>query len=90
VSHNETATPTPRIRITPAESPAPPWTGKKFTCEKCTAEWQLEAADQCELRIVVNDHLHAYNTPPCPTPGCGHINVIEIRVDEPIQEANAS
>ena len=96
MSANETATPTPRVKITPAETPAPPWTGMKFTCEKCKGEFQLEAADKCELRLVVNDHLRAYNTPPCPDYDsmrgtfCEHINVIELRVEEPDMEANAS
>jgi hypothetical protein len=67
---------TPRMQITVADTPAPPWTGLKFTCEKCQGEFQLEAADPCSLRLVLNDHLKTHNTPPCPTEGCGQINVV--------------
>jgi hypothetical protein len=73
MSHNETATPSPRIAITPATSAAPPWSGVKFTCSQCKAEFQLEAADNCEP-----SGKNEFWTPQCPTPGCGHINVIEI------------
>jgi hypothetical protein len=90
MSHHETATPSPRIAITPATSAAPPWSGVKFTCSQCKAEFQLEAADNCKLRLVVDDSLRSYDTPPCPAPGCGHINIIELLSNEPIQEANAS
>lgn len=85
MSHNETAVPSPKISIMPATDPAPPWTGVKFTCAQCTGEFQLEAADNCELRLVVNENLRAYDTPSCPTPGCGHINVIELRVEDSIE-----
>jgi hypothetical protein len=77
MSANETSAPTPRMRIYPAAAGPPPiWTGVKFTCAKCKGEFQLEAADQCKRRFVVNDHLRTYNTPRCPTPGCGNINII--------------
>lgn len=89
MSHNETAAPSPKIAITPATDPAPPWTGEKFTCVTCGGEFQLEAADRCTLRLIVNEGLRAYDTPPCPTEHCGTINVIELRVDE-TQEANPS
>jgi len=72
---------TPRMQITATETPAPPWAGLKFTCEKCNGEFQLEAADPCELRLVLNGHLKTYSAPPCPTEGCGHINTVT--VDEP-------
>jgi hypothetical protein len=78
MSHHETATPSPRIAITPATSAAPPWTGVKFTCAKCTAEWQLEAADRCGA-IEGGEQLIA---PRCPTPGCGHVNIINGRAKE--------
>lgn len=96
MSHDQTATPTPRIAITPAKDAAPPWAGKYFTCGKCGGEFQLEAADKCELRLIVSDHLRAYDTPPCPCSwtkpkeSCGHINVIELRVEEAEVEGNPS
>jgi hypothetical protein len=78
------------MAITPATSAAPPWSGVKFTCSQCTAEWQLEAADRCEFVYAFPDAPTRFVAPPCPTPGCGYVNVIELRVDEPTQEGNAS
>jgi hypothetical protein len=78
MSHHETATPSPRIAITPATSAAPPWSGVKFTCAKCTAEWQLEAADRCEAI----EGCELLTAPRCPNPGCGHVSIIDLRVDE--------
>jgi hypothetical protein len=79
----------PKIEITATTSPAPPWAGEKFACEKCKGEFQLEAADPCELRLILNDHLESYNTPPCPTKGCGHINVITIDKNEKAKHGNS-
>jgi len=74
----EPLAPTPKMQISVSETPAPPWAGVKFPCVKCKGEYQLEAADVCELRFVLNDHIKAYAVPPCPTEDCGHINVITI------------
>jgi hypothetical protein len=67
---------TNRIELAPSDAPPPPWTGVKFTCEQCGAEYQLEAADSCELRLILNDRPKIYTTPPCRD--CGRVNVIEL------------
>lgn len=79
MSDRETTQPTPRMRITEATGPAPPWSGVKFTCEKCKGVFELEAADKCRPKV---DELRGkifwgrFETPPCPTPGCSHINAV--------------
>lgn len=78
-----------RTTIVADSTPAPPWAGVKFSCKKCGAEYQLEAGDACELRLILNDHLRTYDTPPCWN--CEQVNVIHI--DAPAndeQEGNAS
>lgn len=80
MSHNETATPQPRIAITPATDPAPPWTGKKFTCSECTGEFQLEAADVCRPTTSTTPGYAAYKTPACPTHGCGARTIIVVPI----------
>ncbi len=76
MSANETSCPTPRMKLTADRTPPPPWTGVKFICKKCRAEYQLEAADKCEL-----SHSEAafasYDTPPCWD--CEHVNNITIK-----------
>jgi hypothetical protein len=84
---NETTQPSPRMSIVADATPAAPWTGVKFTCEKCQAVFQLEAADECQLRAVVSDTLASYDAPACWS--CGHVNVIEAAPpNEPLQGAS--
>jgi hypothetical protein len=70
----EPLVPTRPMKIAPTETPAPPWTGQVFVCDKCGAENQLEAADVC-VPLNPPDGEH-YLTPRCPTDGCGYISVI--------------
>ncbi len=81
MSANETTQPTPRMHIAVDPTPPPPWAGVKFTCKKCRAEYQLEAADKCELRTR-KPTFASYHTPPCWD--CEHVNVITI--EKPIGE----
>jgi hypothetical protein len=60
---------TPRMKITPTETPAPRWAGHVYFCEKCLAPNQLEAGDQCMAVVKAG---WEYLTPRCPTRGCGH------------------
>ena len=79
MSHHETATPSHRIRLSdPVTTPAPRWTGVKFTCSECTGEFQLEAADVCLPTTCTTPGFAAYKTPACRTPGCGHKTIIVI------------
>src|ERR1043165_6989383 len=64
---------TPRIKITPTETPAPPWASKSYVCDKCGMINVLEPSDVC---VPVSPNGHEYLTPPCPTPGCGHVSKI--------------
>jgi len=50
------------IKITPAETPAPPWTGVKFRCRHCSAEYQLEAGDKC---VATDGTGTKFKTPAC-------------------------
>lgn len=61
------------IKIAPTETPAPPWTGRVFFCDRCRAANQLEAGDVCMPLAGWN-----YLTPACPTPGCGHRSKIQL------------
>lgn len=91
MSHNETATPSAKISITPATDPAPPWTGVKFTCanRKCLAEYQLEAGDQCVEQLRMEFEAPKFATPACWE--CGHINIITLCLhEEPEIEGNPS
>lgn len=63
----------PRVELTPATTPPPVWAGLKFTCANCTAEFQLEAADDCK---PIDGTIAAYLTPRCWN--CGQAAVIEI------------
>jgi hypothetical protein len=76
MSASETTAPTPRMRIDVDPTPAPPWTGKKFKCEKCPAEYQLEAGDQCVEQTRMEFESQKFATPACWD--CGHVNVIKI------------
>jgi hypothetical protein len=64
---------TPRMRIDVDRSPAPPWSGKVFVCDRCLVPAQLEAGDVC---VPVSPNGSQYLTPECPTHGCGHVNTI--------------
>lgn len=66
---------TPRMKITPTESPAPPWAGLQFDCERCEAVFVLEAADECDQIEGCTD---AVLTPACRD--CGHRSVVMLRV----------
>lgn len=77
MSHDETATPTPRILITPSTTPAPPWAGVKFTCFGCKAEYQLEAADYC-TECGRPEGKVFFITPPCRD--CGKSSIITVAV----------
>lgn len=63
-------------------TPAPWWTGVEFTCEKCGAVFQLEAADKCIPALIVHegDLPNRYNTPACWN--CDTVNTIEGPVEE--------
>lgn len=79
---------TPRMQITVDPTPAPPWTGVKFTCEKCQAEYHLEAADRCVPIMRGSGKVTGYLTPICLD--CGHVNVVEIDGHRPpLQEEEA-
>lgn len=82
MSQHETATPSPKISITPAIDPAPPWTGVKFTCSECLGEFQLEAADRCTWFRLNPDSSRTYVTPACPTPGCVAINLFDLPAEK--------
>lgn len=91
MSHNETAAPSPKISITEATDPAPPWTGVKFTCQnpQCRAEYQLEAADQCVEQLRMEFEAPKFAAPPCWD--CGYVSIITLCVhEETEQEGNAS
>jgi hypothetical protein len=72
-----------QIKVDPTQPP--PWTGLRFRCvglvrynrdeKECGSIYQLEAADKCELRLIVSNTAASYNTPRCLD--CGYINVIE-------------
>lgn len=70
VAHRTTS-PAARVAITVDPTPAPPWTGVRFTCGTCSAEFQLEAADECK-EIDRGEFL----APDCWT--CGQVNAIQI------------
>lgn len=72
MSDRETSRPTPRMSISESKTPAPPWTGVKFKCDKCGAVYQLEAADHCTPRVH-----GGYFTPACRN--CGRICVIIVK-----------
>ncbi|HWM26565.1 MAG TPA: hypothetical protein VNP98_17240 [Chthoniobacterales bacterium] len=89
MSQHETATPSPKISITPATKPPPPWSGVKFTCDKCQAEYQLEAGDQCIEQLRMEFESRKFATPACWD--CEHVNIITLCVhDEPEIEGNPS
>jgi hypothetical protein len=68
------------MKITPDETPAPPWSGHAFYCEKCQALNQLEAGDVC--MTMVEGRGQEYLTPACPTRGCGHRSRIQLPKEE--------
>lgn len=82
MSKDETTQPTQRIAIDVDRSPAPPWTGIKFTCAECSGQFRLEAADKCTPTTSTTPGFSAYKTPPCPTPNCGAKAIIVIRIED--------
>jgi hypothetical protein len=76
MSATETSAPQQKIAIAVDPSPPPPWAGVKFTCEKCGAIFQLQAADKC---AVIDPAAAAYFMPACWD--CGHVNVVTIAAD---------
>jgi hypothetical protein len=73
--NTETTAPANAVKIAVDQSPAPPWTGVKFTCNACSAEFQLEAADGCALHATLIDYF-LYEAPGCWN--CGRVNLIRI------------
>jgi hypothetical protein len=89
VSKDQTASPTPRCLIAVDESAPPPWTGLKFTCASCSAEFQLEAADVLEeVPSASDEKRRTFLSPNCWT--CDARTVIGIEVvDRPEKRAAA-
>ncbi len=73
--------------ITAKTAPLPPWTNVRFTCARCTGEFQLCATDDCD---EIDGTPNAFLTPHCPTAGCDHRSIITVAGvdDEPIGNAS--
>jgi hypothetical protein len=70
--NNETTSPTPKINIiVPPAEPLPRWSGLKFECKGCPAEWQIHLGD----KVRGSDGADAVSVE---CPWCGTATVVDI------------